>query len=112
METLWIILFGIFISTGLLVHYSFTHNWSIKAKIFLVVFQLCLCSVVLVVGFCSHQSLITNLSCIVAFGVLIKILKSFLNDLEKEAIEKVLEKQQRQNHEQEIIDVEDFTVCN
>lgn len=107
LDTLWTILFCILVlSSGLLVFLK----WSIKAKIFLCVSQLCLCSVLIILGFCSNQSFTTNISCIVAFIFLLNVLNKQLENFEDDIIRKTYEAQKM--HEQDIIDAEDYTVLN
>lgn len=110
LDILWTILFCIFLLTGIPVVYSGIYNWSNTIKIFLVVLQLCLCSVLIVLGFCSNQSFSMNLLIILTLLGLLKVLKNRLEDFEDEVIQKVRESQKTRTKKPEIIDVEGFSV--
>ena len=112
LNTLWTILLSIFVLSGLLVYRSIFRNWSIKAKIFLCVSQLCLCCVLLALGVCSNQHFITNIGNILVIFSFFMILKDLLNRLEKESAEKALEVQKSRSNKSDIIDAEEYTIYN
>lgn len=67
----------------------------------------------LVVGFYTNQSIVVNISCIFLVGGLSWILTKNLRWLEEEAVQKAFEAEERKRaRKHEIIDAEDFTVCD